>query len=1461
MTASRKYTLKITSKANAPKPAKPPAEESMAHKFRSRVDAFKAIEEIHKADIKALEKLLQAGPPPDPKAPWLKGKQVVALSNELRDMKFGFRQNAVKAPPAFGKTVLQVYKILSLVNAAKGADRQIIWVAPNHPLIEKNIGELAIHAKHLLPLVRIYSGQTKDEIPNNCILCCTPVMFVRLMEKNNGYPDIRLSYSTAVISDEKHILVTILRHGAYEVFDKFDISETGYTATPYLADGRNVFEIAYEGREPSFKMGYREAVSDGLLCDTAQSIVRVTYKISERERTKLEATVRKLAPGATNAQVRTFMNRVIRRKEMRLREDAMVNAWASTVNKYNGESLFLKKTIVFCRSVKSAQRTAMKYNKRWAASHPKGGQAIAGFITSDMTPKEQQDIRAAHKRGDILVLVNVRCLAIGHDDVQIKLVEVLCGTISLPLMAQELGRGSRIDPDDPTKMLYARQWWNPELDRNSVLLTEALEGGKPVLQHNFQPSQGIRKPPVEQMASTDPSVELTLITGELELEVITRMNLASSGALLPPVSGNNYVTARRFCEIFEAYSEKTNHPTLRIAVDKLLAKLIAQYPEDSLLGEEFRTAEGVTIIMAGTDEGNLWHFSYPEFYQFFTNMYGTEYGTSKIDLDDVLEPNNFVYWEAAVPAMIKSDSKTRKKDLEVVAELKARLEEEYNDAQETLPQKRRYKGVFRTSLGIDVRLTGPEGTLIIKDDQVNAYLAEHCPNAVRWQVMEDIIHRLVLRENFGTGPYIGIEDAGRLIRNMAMSMAVNPFLERDLKYIIQSLIDFSREVNIAHRPAESSFGVCIIKEDIKADEFTVNVGDLKYYFLKRAQELMEEKLAKFENSVPLKHRLLPAEANHKDGVLTDAEIPPPDEFWLANVRKHHPQYEKDFYEWWKQDYIRTLTSSPAQFFYPIEQRMTDRWLVEFMKNFGYSKGKVYELGYNIITAYVYALNAVCERLPDSQKTADNTITVYMYRNPQAPDRPPYNYVHVMENYVFYAIANGRYYKGREQINLEDIPVLDLDRAISFKCVRSGKEDSYYVNLQEFLYNLKNYSHCFEYSRSLHHQHQNQTPGMVHPETLFEKAGASITLKPSLVAAFRSKVEAVLTAQYMQEERGDYGPVPISARLKPENIRLYATAFLRFLTSDEDDLRSGISGVWPVMSVAELVGYLRREGQLVLAELDNSLTDEQLCDLSRLDQKQMAARLALDLEVNPHAGVPLQDPHFRWANRQTKKDPTYVMHRRLYRAIENDDPDRIRLILGGYPELAGRILEEYGMIPIFYAAHRGRYECYMALFEHIYKSLESAYRGLDNARDKLRKRVLQEFCTYDRNGLNILHHAVNPDVDASGPDAGEFIVIHLIEIVGVPADIHSTSKNIPILSRMIGSSMTTGQQNCILHPRTYAYIEALGPDYMSGKKCLLGDINAKHETINTETWDNLPASVRKALEARKPPKGKRGWQQE
>jgi DNA repair protein RadD len=102
------------------------------------------------------------------------------------------------------------------------------------------------------------------------------------------------------------------------------------------------------------------------------------------------------------------------------------------------------RNLIFCSSIRQAQRAVDMLSDMGVG---------AALITGDTPPGEREDTVDEFRRGEIKHLVNVGVFTTGFDVPELDCIVLARPTMSLALYYQMVGRGVRIDPARPDKML------------------------------------------------------------------------------------------------------------------------------------------------------------------------------------------------------------------------------------------------------------------------------------------------------------------------------------------------------------------------------------------------------------------------------------------------------------------------------------------------------------------------------------------------------------------------------------------------------------------------------------------------------------------------------------------------------------------------------------------------------------------------------------------------------------------------------------------------------------------------------------------------------------------------------------------------------------------------------------------------------------------------------------------------
>ena len=103
-----------------------------------------------------------------------------------------------------------------------------------------------------------------------------------------------------------------------------------------------------------------------------------------------------------------------------------------------------QRNLIFCSSIRQAQRAVNMLSDMGVG---------CALITGDTPPNEREDAVQEFRQGEIRHLVNVGVFTTGFDVPELDCIVLARPTMSLALYYQMVGRGVRIDPSNPDKML------------------------------------------------------------------------------------------------------------------------------------------------------------------------------------------------------------------------------------------------------------------------------------------------------------------------------------------------------------------------------------------------------------------------------------------------------------------------------------------------------------------------------------------------------------------------------------------------------------------------------------------------------------------------------------------------------------------------------------------------------------------------------------------------------------------------------------------------------------------------------------------------------------------------------------------------------------------------------------------------------------------------------------------------
>jgi len=103
-----------------------------------------------------------------------------------------------------------------------------------------------------------------------------------------------------------------------------------------------------------------------------------------------------------------------------------------------------QRNLVFCSSIRQAQKAVDMLSDMGIGS---------ALITAQTAPKDREDIVEQFRQGELKHLINVGVFTTGFDVPELDCVILARPTMSLALYYQMVGRGVRIDPNNPDKIL------------------------------------------------------------------------------------------------------------------------------------------------------------------------------------------------------------------------------------------------------------------------------------------------------------------------------------------------------------------------------------------------------------------------------------------------------------------------------------------------------------------------------------------------------------------------------------------------------------------------------------------------------------------------------------------------------------------------------------------------------------------------------------------------------------------------------------------------------------------------------------------------------------------------------------------------------------------------------------------------------------------------------------------------
>lgn len=321
------------------------------------------------------------------------------------------RTGFIKHPPGMGKTHMMGLMIRSL---AKHSKVRCLVLSPRDTINKQNerkIQKMQEEGVKVKDIFDIKSGEEPDVTIGTYQHAA--------LEAEKEPEDSAFGDYDVIFLDECHRgfgpkLLQLLRT---RYPDKIII---GLSATPYLGATsdpkklRSAFQY-FEGQIDDISL--KDACNDGDLVPIRAMQVKVkTEQFDEKDNTEAQM-------------------------EKKINKDSRTNI---AVNIAQKEISVGEKGIVFCSGVDHAEATALAMQKAGLK---------AAHVDYTMSSGQREEILEAYRAGELQFIVNADLLIEGFDDTAIKHVIVLRPTPSLWIYEQMIGRGGRIDENDPKKIL------------------------------------------------------------------------------------------------------------------------------------------------------------------------------------------------------------------------------------------------------------------------------------------------------------------------------------------------------------------------------------------------------------------------------------------------------------------------------------------------------------------------------------------------------------------------------------------------------------------------------------------------------------------------------------------------------------------------------------------------------------------------------------------------------------------------------------------------------------------------------------------------------------------------------------------------------------------------------------------------------------------------------------------------
>lgn len=347
--------------------------------------------------------------------------QQQAVDKAIKHFDIGSQPFIIQAATGAGKSLI-------IAEIAKELDDFVLVLQPSKELLEQNFEKLEINAPE------VDAGMYSASVGKKEVCKVTYATIQSIYKKPEEFKHFKY-----VIIDECHQVNPKNGLGMYTTFLKaIGCSNVcGLTATPYRLvnrfEWRNGLRV-YTGhlkminrihpffwRNIIFKIETGQLIQQGYLCP-------IKYRSDETANWDL-LELKGSGNDFTEESMETFWN------------DTRLQKLAKTIKFIDQHC---KRNLVFCSSLLQARRAQSVLESLGIESH----------IVDGKTPKrERERLVAAYRAGKFKHMLNVGVFTTGFDVPELDSIVLARPTMSLALYYQMVGRGVRIDPEVPDKML------------------------------------------------------------------------------------------------------------------------------------------------------------------------------------------------------------------------------------------------------------------------------------------------------------------------------------------------------------------------------------------------------------------------------------------------------------------------------------------------------------------------------------------------------------------------------------------------------------------------------------------------------------------------------------------------------------------------------------------------------------------------------------------------------------------------------------------------------------------------------------------------------------------------------------------------------------------------------------------------------------------------------------------------